>query len=129
MLQSNFPYGMVSRGQQQNQISSQFLLAAYKAGDSLLAAKVSASLRKDLEQQVSYFSSLSEGNQISLSDENNMVMELLKQLQQMEQYFKNPQPIPVNSESGKPILNRPQAIKADTQIKNIRSDTQVKDNK
>ncbi len=32
MLQENFPYGMVSRDQRHNQISGQFLLAAYKAG-------------------------------------------------------------------------------------------------
>ncbi len=48
MLQENFPYGLVSRRQQQDQISGQFLLAAYKAGDTVLAKKVSESLRKDL---------------------------------------------------------------------------------
>ncbi|MBA2250192.1 MAG: DUF2723 domain-containing protein, partial [Chitinophagaceae bacterium] len=55
MLQENFPYGMVSRHQQQDQISGQFLLACYKAGDSILARKVSNSLRKDLEQQLAYY--------------------------------------------------------------------------
>ena len=34
ILQENFPYGLVSRRQQQDQISGQFLLAAYKAGDT-----------------------------------------------------------------------------------------------
>ena len=115
MLQENFPYGLVSRGQQQNQISSQFLLAAYKCGDSLLAAKVSASLRKDLEQQVAYFNNLSESNQNALSDENNAVMELLKQVQQMEQYFKNPMPMVPNTEAGKTITNKPPAAIKDTQ--------------
>jgi len=50
MLQENFPYGLVSRHEQQDQISGQFLLAAYKCGDTVLAKKVSESLRKDLEQ-------------------------------------------------------------------------------
>ena len=116
MLQENFPYGMVARGQQQNQISSQFLLAAYKSGDTVLAAKVSASLRKDLEQQQVYFNSLDEEKQTTLSDENNMVMELLRQLQQMEQYFKSPLQIPTNTEASKQINNQP-AIKRDSPVK------------
>ena len=85
MLQSNFPYGMVSRRQQQDQISGQFLLAAYKAGDTVLAKKVSDALRKDLEQQVSYFNSLDENKQGSLAYENQIVQQLLQQLQGMEQ--------------------------------------------
>src|ERR1700755_1077495 len=55
MLESNFPYGCVSRGQQQNQISLQFLVAAYKAGDENLIKKVTASVRKDMEQQAAYY--------------------------------------------------------------------------
>ena len=41
MLQQNFPYGMASRREQQDQISGQFLLACYRAGDTALAKKVS----------------------------------------------------------------------------------------
>ncbi|GAC1385439.1 MAG: hypothetical protein NVSMB45_14240 [Ginsengibacter sp.] len=93
MLEENFSYGMVSRRQQQNQISSQFLLAAYKAGDSALIKKVSASVRKDLEQQVAYFNSLDESKQNTLSQENELVQRLLGQLQQMEQYFKSPKAV------------------------------------
>ncbi len=107
MLQENFAYGMVSRSQQHNQISGQFLLAAYKAGDTVLAAKVSSSLRKDLEQQLNYYNSLDESKLASLSYESEVVTNLLKQLQQMEQYFKNPQPALINPEAGKPIINNP----------------------
>jgi hypothetical protein len=107
MLQENFAYGMVSRSQQHNQISRQFLLAAYKAGDTVLAAKVSSSLRKDLEQQLNYYNSLDESKLASLSYESEVVTNLLKQLQQMEQYFKNPQPALINPEAGKPIINNP----------------------
>jgi transmembrane protein TMEM260 (protein O-mannosyltransferase) len=56
----NFPYGMASRDQQHDYMSMQFLLAAYEAGDSTLAAKVSRSLEKDLEQQLSYYAYLGE---------------------------------------------------------------------
>jgi transmembrane protein TMEM260 (protein O-mannosyltransferase) len=103
MLQQNFPYGLVSRRQQQDQISGQFLLAAYKAGDTVLAKKVSESLRKDLEQQVTYFNSLDENKQVSLAYENQIVQQLLQQLQGMEQYFKtNPD---LNPETRAPVIN------------------------
>ncbi len=60
MLEENFGYGMVSRFQQHNYISVQFLEACYKAGDTALAEKVSRSLKKDLEQQVNYYAALGE---------------------------------------------------------------------
>ncbi|HMO62609.1 MAG TPA: DUF2723 domain-containing protein [Ferruginibacter sp.] len=58
MLDENFAYGMVSRYQQHNYISIQFLDACYKAGDTTLAAKVSRSVKKDLQQQLSYYAKL-----------------------------------------------------------------------
>ncbi|MEO6868952.1 MAG: DUF2723 domain-containing protein, partial [Ginsengibacter sp.] len=123
MLQENFPYGMVSRRQQQNQISGQFLLAALKSGDSVLAKKVANSIRKDLEQQITYFNSLDENKQGALSYDNQIVQQLLQQVNSMEQYFKNP-PSVLTTESGSTIVNRP-AI-PDTP-KKIRIDTQVHD--
>jgi hypothetical protein len=61
--ESNFPYGMVSnRGNQHDIISTQFLEACYLAGDLVLAKKVTASLRKDLLQQLRYYQSLGEDN-------------------------------------------------------------------
>ncbi|HLI93916.1 MAG TPA: DUF2723 domain-containing protein, partial [Puia sp.] len=61
VLESNFPYGMTSTfGNQQNKISMSFLLACYRSNDMKLAAKVAASLRKDLEQQLRYYNSLGE---------------------------------------------------------------------
>jgi len=61
VLESNFSYGMTSnRGNQHNRISMSFLLACYEAGDQSLAQKVSASLKKDLSQQMRYYNSLGE---------------------------------------------------------------------
>ncbi len=115
MLQQNFPYGLVSRRQQQNQISGQFLLAAYKSGDSALAQKVTNSLRKDLEQQITYFNSLDESKQGSLSYDNQIVQQLLQQVNGMEQYFKNPQPILSTETGANPVIkNTP--IHRDTQV-------------
>ncbi len=63
---SNFPYGMTSnRGNQQDAISSNFLQACYLAEDFTLARKVSASLRKDLQQQMRYYKSLGDDQNIS----------------------------------------------------------------
>lgn len=58
MLEQNFPYGMVSRFQQHDYFSLQFLEAAYKSGDTVLAQKVSREVKKDLEQQMSYYAKL-----------------------------------------------------------------------
>ncbi|MFT3911201.1 MAG: DUF2723 domain-containing protein [Ferruginibacter sp.] len=90
MLDENFPYGYVSRSQQHNQISMQFLYAAYRAGDSALAAKVSKNLRKDMEQQVAYYQSLSDTRRDILSYEEERNQNLLKGLMQFEQQFKMP---------------------------------------
>ncbi len=104
LLQENFPYGMVSRDQRHNQISGQFLLAAYKAGDTVLAKKIYASVRKDLEQGMSYFNSLDEDKQGALVNDNQRAMQILQQLQQMQQYFETPQPV-LNPEAQTPIIN------------------------
>jgi len=58
MLEENFAYGQVSRGNQHDRNSLRFLSACYNAGDKVLAAKVSKSLKKDLEQQQAYYASL-----------------------------------------------------------------------
>jgi hypothetical protein len=97
MLEENFSYGMVSRSQQHNNISIQFLIAAYKAGDTALAQKVSNSLRKDMEQQDSYYQSLSESRRASLENEEQRNQSLLRGLMQIEQQFKNQPPPPVEN--------------------------------
>jgi hypothetical protein len=114
MLQENFPYGLVSRREQHDQISGQFLLAAYKCGDTLLAKKVSEALRKDLEQQVIYFNGLDENKQGSLAYENQIVQQLLQQLQGMEQYFKSPAAL--NPENVNPVINDIPKPKTEKQV-------------
>jgi hypothetical protein len=115
MLQENFPYGMASRRQQQDQISAQFLLAAYRAGDTVLAQKVSAALRTDLEQQIMYFNSLNDNQQANLAYENQLVQQTLQQVQGMEQYFTKPQQI-ISPENQKPVINTIPKTKQDTQV-------------
>ncbi len=107
MLEQNFPYGMVSRQQQHNQIALQFLYAAYKAGDTVLAQKISREVKKDIEQQALYYQSLTDTKRDFLSAEEERNDNLMKALMGMEQQFKN-QPPPVenaekiNTEAVKP---------------------------
>ncbi|MEQ1554197.1 MAG: DUF2723 domain-containing protein [Ferruginibacter sp.] len=92
----NMPYGMASRGQQQNQFSLQLVLAAYKAGDTILANKISTALKKDMQQQASYYESLSENKREAMRQEEDRNNQLLGGLLQMEQQFKNPIPATEN---------------------------------
>lgn len=84
LLQENFPYAMPSRNQQHNQISVQFLMAAYKAEDSILVKKISAAIKKDSEQQAAYHESLSDDRKEALGYEierNNVLLQALSDLQ------------------------------------------------
>jgi hypothetical protein len=117
MLEENFPYGMVSRNQQHNYISLMLLQATYAAGDTVLAAKITKSLKKDLEQQVSYYNALGE-NKVSSFDyvdqsgrgagDKNAAEQFLMRIMQMEQQFKGPAAIP-NETGGNQIINQPVA--------------------
>ncbi len=89
MLEENFPYGMVSRYQQHNYISLQFLEACYKAGDTTLAEKVSRSVKKDLEQQMNYYANLEGNKQDFFKNDNEQCANFLRGIQQIEGVYKN----------------------------------------
>ena len=98
MREENMSYGMVSRFQQHNYVSYQFLDACYKAGDTALAEKVTRSLKKDLDQQMVYYNSLNERRQSQFDGERGdmaLTANFLKGLQQMEQFYKNPKQLEV----------------------------------
>ncbi len=109
MLQENFPYGLVSRGQQHDQFSVIMLQAAYQAGDTALAEKITKSVKKDLEQQLNYLSELPESKQEVMMQEARPVQTLLMNIQQLEAQFKNPKSAP----PGMPQLENP---KVSTQV-------------
>ncbi|MBL7702815.1 MAG: DUF2723 domain-containing protein [Ferruginibacter sp.] len=98
MLEENFPYGMVSRGQQQNYISLLMLQACYLADDTVLANRITKSLKKDLEQQVAYYNGLSESRLASfdyIADQSgrkggdlNTARNFLERIMQLEQQYK-----------------------------------------
>jgi hypothetical protein len=125
MLDENFGYGMVSRFQQHDYISMQFLEACYKAGDTVLADKVAKSVKKDLEQQITYYAALgnmtvaelqqgiAKSSQMRYQQERDDYManltpklrsiyddaergyQFLKAMENFEQQFKNPRPAPI----------------------------------
>ncbi len=114
MLEENFPYGMVGRNQMHNQYSLQMLIAAFKAEDSVLANKIKKSVKKDLEQQVSYLNSLPERMQEQMSGELEDVKRLLMGMQQVEQQF-NKAALPTAVENPGQIKNTPAVPKASGQ--------------
>jgi hypothetical protein len=91
MLPENFPIAMPSRSQQHNQISMQFLVAAYKAGDSVLINKYSAALKKDMEQQAAYYQTVGTET-LAYDEERNQ--NLLRGIDQLKQDFGNRAAVP-----------------------------------
>ena len=64
-----FSYGKNSRGIQHHRKSLMSLEASYMAGDTLLAKKVSVSVKTDLQQQMRYYNSLRSSNAEYMSQE------------------------------------------------------------
>jgi hypothetical protein len=84
MLQANFPYGMTSRRNEHNSFSMMFLRACYQADAKQLAAKVEASIRTDLEQQIAYVDSLREPYKSKMQDDKQSATDLLTELKQLK---------------------------------------------
>ncbi len=82
------PYAMPSRYQQHNQISMQMLYACYKADEITLAEKISKLLKKDMEQQASYYRSLPDNKRESLGQEIDRNDNMLKGISQLKDQFK-----------------------------------------
>ncbi len=107
MLEENFPYGMVSRGQQHNEISKQMIVAAYMSGDNALADKITRSVRKDLEQQRKYYAGLNDAQAEVLRYDDAQAKRLLEMLQAIEAEFKNPKPVPQPNKETGPSIGQP----------------------
>lgn len=90
MLQENFPYGMVSIGNQHNRLSMLFLQAALMAEDKPLADKVYKSVQKDLQQQIRYYNSLTGQNAANMDYDKQMSMQLLNMMDNMVKQFSEP---------------------------------------
>jgi hypothetical protein len=108
MLQENFPYGMCSRGNDHNQLSLAIMQAAYLADDKPLAEKVGALVKKDLQQQMKYYNSLSGWQADGLSYEKQNAQELLDRLIQVQQLLGGAKPPTIPEQSGG-VLKAPPA--------------------
>ncbi|MFN7538897.1 MAG: hypothetical protein ACK5RQ_02505, partial [Bacteroidota bacterium] len=82
--EANFPYGLTNRFNIHNRNSMLFMQACIQAGDSALAKKVSAAVKKDLQQQMQYYESLKASKREFMEQEIYMAEELLSRLSQME---------------------------------------------
>ncbi|HEX8356096.1 MAG TPA: DUF2723 domain-containing protein, partial [Segetibacter sp.] len=93
MLQENFPYGHISRGNMHNRNSLVFLQACYLADHKVLAGKVMSSVKKDLQQQTKFYNSLSETKAEWMAYDRKTAEDYLQELNRMDQMY-----------SGKPAL-------------------------
>jgi hypothetical protein len=84
MLQENFPYGHISRNNQHNRNSLAFLEACYRADAKDLAAKVSNSVRKDLQQQLKFYNSLSGSKAEWMAYDKKLTEQYLSDLDRMQ---------------------------------------------
>jgi len=90
--EKNFGYGMSGRGNQHNQTSIFFMEAAYAADHKALAKKVSAQVKKDLRQQITFYESLEGRKAENMEQDLQKVRGLLQQLEEREKFYENPQP-------------------------------------
>jgi len=82
--EANFPYGLTNRFNIHNRNSILFMQACIQAGDAALAKKVSAAVKKDLQQQMQYYESLKGRKREFMEQEIYMAEELLSRLSQMD---------------------------------------------
>jgi len=84
MLQENFAYGMISRGNQHNRNSLLFLQACYQADDKQLANKVAKSVKTDLQQQMKFYNGLTGMKADNMAYDRRSAEELIQALDRME---------------------------------------------
>jgi hypothetical protein len=88
MLQSNLPYGLVSRYNMHNQTSLMMLEAALRAEDKPLADKISKAVRKELNEEMAYYNAIGEKRAERMSYEVQRTQNLLQMMDQMENMYK-----------------------------------------
>jgi len=117
ILEENMPYAMVSHNNQHDYFTLRFLEACYKAGYKELADHVSKALHKDLTQQMTYYTTLSEGKQQAMQTESQGTQQMIQMLNMMEQQYKGSS-LQTNPEMEKIISNNKDSNSADTSGKN-----------
>ena len=117
MLQENFPYGMVSRYNMHNKLGLLLLQAAYEADDKPLIAKITKSVKTDLQQQMRYYNSLDGWKADGMQYEKETAQRLLQTIDAMEKQFSgNPKALEngsiiTNTDSSVPIKQKTDSAK------------------
>ncbi|WP_235921237.1 glycosyltransferase family 117 protein [Foetidibacter luteolus] len=93
ILQENLPYGMVSKNNEHNRISLMFLQACYRANEKELAGKVVDSLKRDLEQQLKYYNSMTGEKADLLAYDKSTAVALLDNLNTIQKAYTDKQSI------------------------------------
>jgi len=75
MPERTVPYGIVSRGNQHDMVSTQMVEASYKSGDQALAGKIAARVRKDIDEQLNYYAYLGDMSVLELRQAVQDIME------------------------------------------------------
>ncbi len=87
MSEENFSYGMVSRGNMHNRTSLMFLEACYMADAKELIKKVSESVKKDLQQQIKFYNTLTGIKAENMDDEKRMAESYIESMDRMKTIY------------------------------------------
>jgi hypothetical protein len=85
--QGNFNYGASSRGNMHNLTSLRFMEAALMAGDTVLARKVGNAVKKDLEQQIMFYNTLSGDKAENMSEDKRSAENYLRGIDEIYQAY------------------------------------------
>jgi hypothetical protein len=88
----NMPYGLVSRYNLHNQTSLMLLEAAYRAEDKALADKISKAVRKELNEEMAYYTAIGEKRAERMNFEIQRTQLMMQMLDQMESVLKKASP-------------------------------------
>jgi hypothetical protein len=88
LSQENFPYYIVSRGEDHNSVSFYLLQAAWQAGYRPLFDRILHALKTGLEQEVRYYNSLPEERLSSLRYDDQNAKKMLADIENIEQMSK-----------------------------------------
>ncbi|WP_237722162.1 glycosyltransferase family 117 protein [Sediminibacterium roseum] len=83
----NFPYGASSRGNMHNLTSLRFMEAALQAGDTVLARKVGNAVKKDLEQQIVFYSTLTGDKAENMAEDRRSAENYLRGIQEIYEAY------------------------------------------
>lgn len=118
MKSKNMPYGMASRyGNDHNEKSFYFAMTAFQAGDTEMGKRIMEQVKKDCEQQIAFYESVTDGDTRTPSEyEYQMAKQLVQGIDNaLKEYVQGVKPgsdtIPVNKEVPQTIRNKPDTQK------------------